>query len=390
MKYQKMALAIALVALGSTALLAQEGINFEGRSEWKAVLAKAAEQNQLVFVDAYTTWCGPCKKMVREVFPEKKVASFYNKNFINYQIDMEKGEGPQLAKEYNVFVYPTLLFVDGQGNLVHRSAGYHDVEEFITLGSTALDPSRRMSNLEARFAEGNRDPEFLRSFTELRASAFDGSHVPVAEAYMDTQKEWNTNDNRAFIFQYIEGTDNRFFDHLVDHREDYIAQFGQNEVTAKIQKLIYESLNDSKESSSLEQIDALFKKAYPEKAKQLSANFRMSYYRQAGDRENFAKAAVRYYKKYSSDDPGELNDIAWTFYTVINNKKQLKRAVKWAKKSIKMDPGLYNHDTLAALYMKLGKKKKAIKAAKKAIDLGRAKGEDYSETQKMLDELYKM
>jgi tetratricopeptide (TPR) repeat protein len=85
-----------------------------------------------------------------------------------------------------------------------------------------------------------------------------------------------------------------------------------------------------------------------------------------------------------------LNDIAWTFYTVVDDKKQLKQAVKWAQKSIKIDHNYYNHDTLAALYFKLGKKKKAIKSAKEAIKIAMEQEEDYSETQRLLDEIYKM
>ena len=369
---------------------AQSGIRFEKNMAWKEIKAKAASQDRLIFVDAYTTWCGPCKKMAREVFPQKEVANFYNKHFINVQIDMEKGEGPSIARDYNVYVYPTLLFLDGKGNLVHRAAGYQAAAEFVALGTTAIDPTRRLSSMHDRFAQGDRDPEFLLSYTEVLAGAYDGSHAPIAEAYMNTQTNWNTEVNRAFVFRYINNTESKLFDHLVDNRKDYIGQFGQRAVADKMQKLIISSIDNSKEQSSLEQIDALFKKAYPEKAKQMSASFRLTYYRQAGDRENFAKAAIRYYKKFPSKDPGELNDIAWTFYTVIDNRKQLRKAVKWAKKSIRYDSNFYNHDTLAALYYKLGKKKKAIKAAKKAIAIAQEKGEDYSATQELLDEIYKL
>src|SRR5690606_8811630 len=111
--------------------------------------------------------------------------------------------------------------------------------------------------------------------------------------------------------------------------------------------------------------------------------------RQAGDRDNFAKSAINYYKKFPTSDPAELNDIAWTFYTVVDDKKQLKQAVKWAKRSVKTDSNYFNNDTLAALYSKIGKEKKAIKFAQKAIELAIENGEDYSETQRLLDEIRK-
>jgi len=370
-------------------LTAQNGITFQNDA-WEEILTKAEKENKLIFVDAYTTWCAPCKKMVKEVFPEAEVGHLYNAKFVNVQIDMEKGEGPDLAQKYNIFVYPTLLFLNPDGSLVHRSAGFKDAADFIDLGKTALDPSKRISSLKKRFAKGDRQPEFLKAYTAVLFTAYDGSHAPIAKAYMNTQDNWASKDNMEFIFTYVNETNSPIFDHLVNNRDLYFDQFGQQNVTAKIQTLIYNSLNDSKEKSSLEQIDELYLKIYPERAEQLSAAFRITYYRQAGDRENFAKSAIHYYKKFSSTDPAELNDIAWTFYTVIDNKKQLKQAVKWAKKSIKLDSNFYNHDTLAALYYKMGKKKKGIKTAKTAINMAMDQGEDYSETQKLLEEIYKL
>jgi len=89
----------------------------------------------------------------------------------------------------------------------------------------------------------------------------------------------------------------------------------------------------------------------------------------------------------------ELNDTAWTFYSVINKKKYLKKAVKLAKKSIALDPAFYNHDTMAALYFKLKKKKAALAAANKAIELAKKEGfspEGYAATTKMIQEINKL
>ncbi len=385
----KKILSVIVYAMVMTVAIGQEGIEFSN-GDWESILAKAEKEDKLIFVDAYTVWCGPCKKMARDVFPQKNVGEFYNEKFINVQMDMEKGEGLSFAQTYNVKVYPTLLFVAADGSLIHRSAGYKDSPEFIELGNTALDPSKRISSLKVRFEKGDRDPDFLKKYASVLYEAYDGSHAPAVEAYMKTQNDWNSDENLEFIFKYVSDTDSDLFNHFVENKDVYIKKFGQIEVSSKLQTLIFNSINDSAESSSLEQIDALYEKVYPEKAKQLSAAFRLSYYRQAGDRDNFAKSAIEYYKDFPTNDPGELNDIAWTFYTVVDDKKQLKQAVKWTKKSIKMDNNFYNNDTLAALYSKLGKKKKAIKAAKKAIDIAKESGEDYSETQKLLDEIYKM
>lgn len=99
-----------------------EGIKFKNISFTDA-LAEAKATNKLIFIDAYAVWCGPCKWMEANTFTDQKVGEFFNENFINLKIDMEKGEGPGIAKKYQVSAYPTMFFIDGKGKVVHRIIG---------------------------------------------------------------------------------------------------------------------------------------------------------------------------------------------------------------------------------------------------------------------------
>ena len=86
--------------------------NFQNLSLEKA-LEKASDENKLVFVDCYTSWCGPCKIMAKEVLPLKEVGDFLNERFVCVKYDMEQGKGPEIAKKYNVEAYPTFLLLNG-------------------------------------------------------------------------------------------------------------------------------------------------------------------------------------------------------------------------------------------------------------------------------------
>lgn len=112
-------------------------INFEDGS-WDEMLSKAAQEDKLIFVDAYAVWCGPCKWMDANVFPEKKVGAYYNEHFINYKFDMEKGEGPAFAKKYNVRNYPNYLYINANGEVVHSVMGSQPVDKFIEEGKKAV------------------------------------------------------------------------------------------------------------------------------------------------------------------------------------------------------------------------------------------------------------
>ncbi len=99
----------------------------------------AKKKNQLVFVDAYTSWCGPCKQMAATTFKDAEVGELFNEKFINIKIEMEKDpEGPAVAMKYRVRAYPTLLFIDGDGNLVKSIVGFQTKDRLLALAQTVI------------------------------------------------------------------------------------------------------------------------------------------------------------------------------------------------------------------------------------------------------------
>ena len=122
--------------------VAGEGIQFiEG--DWTKALAAAKSEKKLIFLDAYASWCGPCKMLKRKTFPNKAAGEFFNKNFINVAIDMEKGDGPALAEKYRVSAYPTLIVTDADGNIITYTQGYIDPKQLIDFGQHGLSQNKK-------------------------------------------------------------------------------------------------------------------------------------------------------------------------------------------------------------------------------------------------------
>ena len=101
-------------------------------------MTEAKKSGKFIFVDAYTSWCGPCKLLKSTTFKDKKAAAYFNMNFINYTTDMEKGEGPTLAEKWNITAYPSLLFLNPQGIMVLKQVGYVNAETLVEFGRQAL------------------------------------------------------------------------------------------------------------------------------------------------------------------------------------------------------------------------------------------------------------
>lgn len=108
-------------------------------NSWDEALRQASAQNKYIFVDAYASWCGPCKLLEMTTFKNRKAAVFYNRNFVNIAIDMEKGIGPRLAAQWGLQAYPTLIIFNAKGVPVLGTAGYIKADDLIRFGQEALN-----------------------------------------------------------------------------------------------------------------------------------------------------------------------------------------------------------------------------------------------------------
>lgn len=107
-------------------------------NDWNAAVKKASAQKKYIFVDCYATWCGPCKMLKMQTFSNKKVADFFNDKFVNVSIDMEKGQGPQLAQLWKIQAYPTLIIFDENAKPVLGTMGFMKVDELMRFAEQAL------------------------------------------------------------------------------------------------------------------------------------------------------------------------------------------------------------------------------------------------------------
>ena len=383
---------LLLVVFGSFSLNAQThsahdpGIVFNDNIKWKEALQMAKKENKVIFVDAYTTWCGPCKMMDKRVFTDPTVGEFFNANFIPVKMDMEKGEGIELAQKYTVRAYPSFLFVDSRGEVVHRGVGYQAPEMFLKLGAAALDGENSLQGMERRYASGERSPEFLYMYTEARAGVLDGSHQPIAAEYLATQNDLSTRANLEFLYRYTENTEGKMFEDFMKQRANMEEAFGERAIQQKTEMMMQQTLYGENPPSEAE-ARSLFMKLDPENVEQSMAKYQMNQFRMQDDYAGYADAAKKYYKKYPARDANELNNAAWSIYEASDDKKTLKRGLKLGLQSTALSMDSYNADTVAALYYKLGKKKKAMEWADKAIALAEESGDDATGTKELLEKI---
>lgn len=377
-----------------------QGMKF-AEGDWASVKEKARIEKKIIFVDAYATWCGPCKWMAKNVFTNDTVGRFYNKNFINYSIDVEKGEGLAFSEKYNVTAMPTLFFIDSAGRMLHASVGSRIVKEFIELGEIALSPEKRFSGWQKKYKSGNREPEFIRGYLNQLSEA--GQDVSEIQAwYFATQSEADllSKVNWEMIKNYVNNYNSKTFDYLLKNKDKYYTVADKEEVNDKIYKVYESSYSGALRRGN----DSLFnviitsiKNLGLEFTDKLILEANMNYYERKGDWKKYSEYSIQFVNKYLMDKNDKevsmaLNQYAWTFYeqNEISDKEVLKNAISWIKKSIELESSYYNYDTYASLLYKTGNKNEAIVAAEKAIELAKKDGADFAATQELLEKIKKM
>lgn len=382
--------ALLMLAAGS---LVFGQMSFKENS-WKDLLAQAKKDNKLIFVDAYASWCGPCKLMAKNVFTLPSVGDYYNTNFINTKIDMEKGEGIELAKKYGVKAYPTYLFVNGDGEVMYRGTGYYQENDFINIGKEANDPNKQLSVLLKRFNDGEKDPEFLMNFMKVYTFSDAELARKAAERYFAGKSgQALSQEEIGYLFQLVGDSSTPLYQEVVSRKDELLKMMPEARYNAMLQNYKFQTVMKTaynKDSKVLN--DALFlseaKKVMPENEVMPAlqrTKMRLAFSNK--DYPSYQKYALDYYgdgsdAKFTSE---ELNSVAWNYFEKIDDKKALQNAIKWANSSVKKDESYANTDTLANLYLKVGDKKNAKLWAEKSIELAKKAGEDYASTQKVLD-----
>lgn len=244
----KKILLFALAALMAIPSFAQDGVKWEDGT-FQEVLAKAKKNKKgpkLVFVDCFTSWCGPCKQMATKIFPTKEAGEYFNKNFVNAKFDMEKGEGIDLHNKYGIAAYPTFLILDADGNEIGRVVGGDDLEPFIAAVERAKDPNNSPNILIKKFEETYSMQDGLNYLDAVNAQYMNGKITDFFAQYYDKVENYIFQNSRYWDYakSAISLSNPVLFDKITDNKESYDMIIGKATVDeALCQSIMNETIS---------------------------------------------------------------------------------------------------------------------------------------------------
>lgn len=380
------------------AMAFSQGIQFDETQDWAAIQQKAKAENKMIFVDAYTTWCGPCKKMSADVFPQPEAGNLYNAQFINVKLDMEKGQGIGFARKYKVNSYPQLLFIDTAGNLVHYGVGYMETKDLVNLGKAASNPDEQIGTLTAGLEAGTLTLAQKRTLYRPLSARNPAKAAKLAKEILDAEPQnWGTRENVMMMFMMQPKPGDPYFEYLWKNSADIDKNLGDGKSSIKpeLENMVRtyamrKHPKFAKDAADSQAFVALLSAYLP--AERVGIEMLKAKVMPAVQFNN-AKAvlanAADISKHKESFDAEELNSLAWLVYEKADmaSPEQLMAATSWAKRSVELSEKSHNTDSYAHLLAKTGDKAAAKKWAKRSIELGKASGEDTSTTEELLKSL---
>ncbi len=371
------------------AVIGQEkGITFEHGLNWSQIKEKAKKENKFIFVDLFTTWCGPCKYMSASVFPQTKVGDFFNAKFVNAKIQMDKTdkdseevkawyeEAERFGKDYKIAAYPTFLIFNPQGELVHRMVGGGDADEFIERSKDALKPETQYYALLKAFNENPTDLALAHRMVRAANTAYDEATVTQAEDIIisHTKPENLTKECAAYLVANTRTSRSKAFELLRDNPEKIDALLEKNGAANRVLATvaINEVLGTKIDFNTEPNWEAL-KTEISDKYANINFDpifklMKAQYYVQSRNWSSLTNIVDSY---LTSEDlnSNQLNSYAWEIFENSTDAACLDAALKWSKRAVEQDVKSAYLDTYANLLYKKGDKINAIKWQEEALSL---------------------
>ncbi|MCB0517011.1 MAG: thioredoxin family protein, partial [Bacteroidetes bacterium] len=389
------------------------GIMFLNGS-WKDALKTAQKQEKIIFVEAYATWCAPCREMEQEVFSNPDVANYFNQNFVNFRANIGTIDGEEFKAKYEVAYLPDIIFLNTDGEVIFRDNGKMSTSELITLAEQLLNDqqqnkrkknttsSKNVANnsnapspvftpsntnyyaathLDRMYQEGYRKADFLYKYAQqLRSN--NQITAPVANDYLK-KVCWNPSKRHQastinFIYDFADEAPSKALELLIKRHKEYDDHYGGLHIETKIKNSLRVGVKRAainRNENDFKECLRLARKAPMQNSRDFISEIKCTYYLEIKDWNEYADEINGYAYRNQRPDAVFLNNAAVNILYNTSDGKLLKRATNWAERSIKVESRYYNNLTYARLLLKQNNLRKAHEIASLAIHLAQKQGE---------------
>jgi thiol-disulfide isomerase/thioredoxin len=366
----------------------ETGIQFF-KGSFEDAKEKARVEGKLIFVDAYAVWCGPCKRMSSSVFPNEEVGQVYNAVYVSMKIDMEKPMGRAFGQNYPVSAYPTLFYLDADGNILEKVVGGRSVEDFILLGkkfSSKASPGGK--NYAKLYEEGDRSAETVYNYIS-RLNKTGKNSLSIVNEFLKTQQDWKSEWPLRILFEGTTEADSKIFDLFIQHQKELEKFYTREEIVDRAIEASRRTVLKAAEfeyPTLLQTAKEKVKTNFPKEYKSFQIEAELMYAAENQDSKAFIKHMNEVEKGIQSAERlrimARIADIKFPNNTIIRTK-----AITWLEKALKQEESSESWFYLAKMYLKNENKSAAAAAAQRALKIAEDKKENTYPIKTFIDSL---
>ncbi len=345
-----------------------QGIEFF-HGTWEEAIVKAKIEDKIIFVDAFTTWCGPCKAMSANTFPNPEVGGFFNQHFISMKIDMEKEMGLEFRKAFPVNAYPTLFFIDYDNKVVLKSVGAKSPLDLIQIGESVIAKYDKSSKYEVAYNVGDRSFQLVYDYISALNKA-GKTTVKIANDYLADQKDLTSPENLSFILECASQVDCQCFELMEKYKSQIARTISEDAINEKIRLACTNTVKRAVEFESFELVqlasDAM-KRHIPAEAEYFRSKSNVQYALALNDISYIGELVSQHVRKFVKNDAAGLHQLALDIHKYAPDDAACRNlAIELAGKAAKdHDPKFVS--TYAQLVHKSGARQEAINILEEAI-----------------------
>jgi hypothetical protein len=240
-----------------------------------------------------------------------------------------------------------------------------DAQRFVQFATDASNPEARIGESMKKYAEGNREPEFIKNYIgQLYEAGYSKDAKDIA--YWHYQEvDWNAIDSAdaKALLRFINGSSHPYYSDMMKNLSSLEKVSDSDQLYSSISRgmstLVYAGLRKDDPSVNFNDAMKQIEEMNYGRKEELRSSIEMYYYGET-DTDKYLEMAPGIMEKYHFDNSPYLNSVAWKMYESTSNKKHLKKALVLINKSVELNEDYNNLDTKMRILYVLGKKKDAI------------------------------
>lgn len=199
-------------------------------------LAVAAEEKKLLFIDFYTSWCAPCKKLDTLIFQNDSLSRILGRHFVLLKYDAEQDKVFHLSKKHHINSYPTGLIVNQEGYVVNRQYGFS--------GDSVADLSKSVFEFTNQSIRLHQENKILKGYSNtISLSKYPQFYIdyvnrddkkvktsPEFEAFWTTDRDFLIEENFSTLVYFANAAPSSIADQFLAKKEKYMEWYGKKDV----------------------------------------------------------------------------------------------------------------------------------------------------------------